>query len=95
MWESLTGWNYADIKSVIAVCSSDVRKAAERIEEGVRSVKVRVRVHRRGGAVLEVVEEVVNRNEDGGHELSKLNQDLDVGRGKSSYLKVEGIWLYT
>jgi hypothetical protein len=81
VWDGLTGWNYADIKSVIAACDSDVRKAAERIEEEVKSVKVKVEVHRRGGAVLKVVEEGGNGNEEGRHELSKLNQDLDVDRG--------------
>jgi hypothetical protein len=40
VWEGWTGWNYADIKSVMAPCNSDVRKAAERIEEGVRSVGI-------------------------------------------------------
>ena len=91
VWEGLTGWNYADIKILIAACSSDVRKAAERIEEGVRSVRVKVEVRRRGGAGLKVVEDGRNGNGDGGHELSQLNQDLDVVRGKSSYLKGEGI----
>jgi hypothetical protein len=60
----LTSWNYADIKSVIVACNNDVRKAAERIEEGVRGVRVQVEVHRSGGAVLKVVEDIENRGED-------------------------------
>jgi hypothetical protein len=84
VWEGLTGWNYVDIKSVMAACNNDVTRAAEMIEyetgvregEGVRSVRVEIR----GGAVLKVVRE--GGNGDGEFDLGELNQDLDMGRGR-------------
>jgi hypothetical protein len=84
VWEGLTSWNYADIKSVMAACNRDVTRAAEMIEyetgvregEGVR----RVRVEIRGGAALKVVRE--SGNGDGEFDLGELNQDLDMERGR-------------
>jgi hypothetical protein len=84
VWEGLTSWNHVDIKSVMAACNSDVTRAAEMIEyetgvregEGVRSVRVEIR----GGAVLKVVREGGNGDEE--FDLGELNQDLDMERGR-------------